>query len=345
MSLRTPALVVLAALAVASTADAQKAPRAPAGPGVIVATRPLGCAAFDPDGTKRGEFKEARIKWVGGRAAVSPDGRQLLLTVCKDDEVRLLVRPAVLARPEPARILFNRVDRELALREVRDVSGFALEPLWMPDGKSIILGIATSHWRTAYDTVRLDPDTGETTPLALPVGCRVLDVTRDGKTFLVEHRTGKGRAAKLGLTAAGAAEVRPLADLQVTAGTIVGRFSPDGKAVLFTDGDPVKKDAHKWELSHRPYRLDVATGKREPLAGFPENARAIGVAWSPDGKRVAYTWLRLYPHILAKDQLDTTPETQTHLIVAGADGRNPKTLASGRGNFIADWAYGELDWR
>jgi Tol biopolymer transport system component len=72
-----------------------------------------------------------------------------------------------------------------------------------------------------------------------------------------------------------------------------GRFSPDGKTVLLVDGDPERKDAHKWGMSQRPYLVDVATGKRTPLPDFPENGMATGITWSPDGKHLAYTWQQL----------------------------------------------------
>lgn len=50
--------------------------------------------------------------------------------------------------------------------------------------------------------------------------------------------------------------------------------------------------------SDRPYLIDVKTKKREMLADFPDNGRSFGIAWSPDGKRLAYTWQALDEELL-----------------------------------------------
>ena len=55
--------------------------------------------------------------------------------------------------------------------------------------------------------------------------------------------------------------------------------------------------------THRPYVLDVKTKTVEPLADFPENGWLWGVAWSPDGKRVAYTWQQLPEEVLKLDRI------------------------------------------
>jgi Tol biopolymer transport system component len=115
------------------------------------------------------------------------------------------------------------------------------------------------------------------------------------------------------------------------AGSAVGRLSPDGKKILFTVADPDQKDAYKWHRSSLPHVLDIATKKRQALAEFPNDAQCISLAWSPDGKRIAYTWTQLHPGLLKKDTLgpdDTAIPTEAFLIVADADGKNAKTIAS-----------------
>jgi hypothetical protein len=100
-------------------------------------------------------------------------------------------------------------------------------------------------------------------------------------------------------------------------------------------------------MSNKPYLVDLTTKKREPLAEFPENALSLGVAWSPDGKKVAYTWVQLHIETLKKDVLkadDLLVETEAFLIVADADGKNAKTISSTKKSFAGN-ILGTIDWR
>ncbi|HEX4608378.1 MAG TPA: sigma-70 family RNA polymerase sigma factor [Urbifossiella sp.] len=321
---------------------------APAGPGVIVVSREGALWRLDPDGKKHGEYGLPEKLEPSGEVAVSPDGVWVTFIGC--GQRGRLSPEDQLTTPLPLKLVVRRVFDHPAAPKVFDLPGFSLEPHWLPDGKAIVLARASAFDALVctYENQLLDPATGETRPLALPTGCRVLDVGRDGKTFLVEYRDREKKTAKLALAEAGAAEVRPLTDLKTLAGTVTGRLSPDGKKVLFSDGDPARKDAHKWSRSHRPFVVDVATGKREALADFPENGQVQGLAWSPDGRRVAYTWTQLHPDLLAKDTIsanDARRETEGFLIIADADGRNPRTVATDKSPFDGNLVFGRLDWR
>jgi dipeptidyl aminopeptidase/acylaminoacyl peptidase len=175
----------------------------------------------------------------------------------------------------------------------------------------------------------------------------VLDAARDGKTFLVAAPGEK--KLKLGLAEAGDLAVRELAEVRhMSPGHVTGRLSPDGTRVLFAGPDPARKNALKWGMSQRPYLLDVKTKKVEPLADFPENGMVWGITWSPDGKRVAYTWQQLHEELLKKDTMsvaDATIETEASLVVADADGKNPRTIASGKSKYATNMIFGPIDWR
>ena len=218
---------------------------------------------------------------------------------------------------------------------------------WTPDGKRVLVAKETgARPDTTFETVLLNPETGKTEPLELPADVRVLDCLKDGKTFLVVQRDDK--KFRLGLAAKGDKEVRILTELKGWTGNHVGRVSPDGTKVLYTDADPTEKDANKWGKSSKPYILDLAKKNRILLPDFPDNAQALGIAWAPDGKRIAYTWMQLHPEVLKKNMLnsnDVQVETEAFLMVADADGKNAKTMSSGKGTNAINPIFGSIDWR
>ena len=64
---------------------------------------------------------------------------------------------------------------------------------------------------------------------------------------------------------------------------------------------------------------------------MPLNATVFWCCWSPDGKRIVYTWRQRHAELAKKETLsdeDATVETEMFLIVADADGSNAKTVAS-----------------
>jgi len=320
---------------------AQPAPQ-PAGPGTLLLAGEGGTlAALTPDGKALKELNtpdDPRSTFV---ARLSPDGKRAAFVICEapgrgpgDD----------LNAPWPMQLVIRKLGATEA--KVVDLPGFGLDVSWSPDGKRLIV---TRLGRNGpQETVLLDADTAKTEPLALPAGVRVRDWSPDGKTFLVLYH--KDRKYRLGLAQSGDNEPRELTELKARfPNNALARFSPDGKKVLFTDADPVQQDAYKWHMSSKPHVVDVTTRKSEPLAEFPENAQCLSVAWSPDAKRIAYTWVQLHPEVLKKDMLSAGEtegiQTETFLIVADADGKNAKTVASASANTALAASLGSIDWR
>jgi RNA polymerase sigma factor (sigma-70 family) len=337
-----------AAAAPAQAAEAksgnEKKPRPapkPTGSGTLLLAGERGkLAALDPDGRKPAGLNTPKDTHSTSEARLSPDGTRAAFVIM-DGPARGPLDD--LEAPWPYKVVIRKLGATEA--KIVDFMGFGVDMTWSADGKRLAVTQVGKDRR--QETLLLDPETGKTEPLNLPDGARILDWARDGKTFLVVYR--KDKQYRLGLAEKGDKEARELTALKLRfTGISVGRFSPDGTKVLFTDADPGKKDAHHWHRSSQPHVLTVATGKRQPLADFPENAQCVGLAWSPDGKRVAYTWTQLHAEVLKKRILsppDVAVQTESFLIVADADGTNARTVASGRSDSALNPIFGSIDWR
>jgi RNA polymerase sigma factor (sigma-70 family) len=329
----------------------QAAPKTPqrAGPGMILVARRDVILALTPEGKESSVLtapKGARLsRWPYGPSApvrLSPDGSQAAYIVVNSLETRPPRRVDEVPDPWP----FQVVVRKLGADEppaIVDLPGHQLTFTWTPGGKRLALTRETTP--NTFETVLLTPGSDKMEPLKLPAGVRVLDCSRDGKTFLVLRRQDK--KLQLGLAATGDEEVRVLTDLH---GHSTARLSPDRTKVLYTDADPEDKDAYAVGMSGKPYIFDIATGKVQPVAEFPTNAQAMGVAWAPDGKHIAYTWKQLDADLLKKlkdnswrDE-DLHVETEAFVIMAEPSGRNPKTVASAKSKDINP-ALESVDWR
>ncbi len=96
---------------------------------------------------------------------------------------------------------------------------------------------------------------------------------------------------------------------------LMGAASPDGRYICYTDWDTGDLAIH-----------DIKTGEKRRLTGqtkwdgsFVENSR-----WSPDGKRIAYTW---------------DMGVKAELRVVGLDGAKPRVLYQGKGYpSVMDWS-------
>jgi RNA polymerase sigma factor (sigma-70 family) len=320
----------------------------PAGPGTLLLVRADSVAALTPEGKSVAEFgarDEARPAETG---RLSPDGTRMALVV----NTGPLRPPARVGEednePWPFQVVIRKVGADKPLVTI-DVPCEQVGVCWSPDGKQLVAAkVVGREDRAAFENVVIDAETGKSEPLAVPASTRVLDWSRDGTSFLIQEYDRKARKNRLGLAARGGAEVIPLCDLRrhPLHYRPEARISPDGKKVFFIDADPENdKDAHRWGMSARPYLLDVADRRRAPLADFPANAQATGVAWSPDGKRLAYTWKQMHPELLKKDELFVKVETEAFLIVADADGKNPRTVDSAKIDNLINQIFLSVDWR
>ncbi len=108
-------------------------------------------------------------------------------------------------------------------------------------------------------------------------------------------------------------------------GTFSLRWSPDGKQIAFVGSRPDGRDTwlELWTISSTP-----GGGPPVLVAGHPPD-RVSGMAWSPDGSRIAYA------SISGAGPLDPA---SSNIFVVDADGNNEETLLSVAGS------VGSLDW-
>jgi Tol biopolymer transport system component len=187
--------------------------------------------------------------------------------------------------------------------------------------------------------------TRQKTKLKLPNHHAITAWSRDGKLFLTTAM--KAENARIYLMNRDGAEHKPVTGAKQSAA--LGRLAPDGKRVLcvteeVAEETPAEKKARQ-EAGGRPPQpvsklavVDVATGKSSAVQDIPLEADVLGYCWSPDGKRIAYTWRKI------RSKPGELKDDEWFLIVSDPDGKNQKTIATEKGQ--AKWVMmSNVDWR
>ena len=216
---------------------------------------------------------------------------------------------------------------------------------WTPDGKQLyISAIPAAEEATAETVGRIVPvatrlydfATGSAKATDLPEGHGVCDVAPDGKTVLTKTIVYQQNMSTTSYLVP-LANAKPKAIAPAGDGLEYARFSPDGTRIAgIRLGNTLSK-----EIGLLVYDLAGSLMKVVPLPEevVPGNLR--GVAWAPDGKRIAVLWLGDAPEQPGRNIPDDPVRLQSHRITTlDPDGKNPKTI---REYAVGDWVHG-FDW-
>ena len=204
------------------------------------------------------------------------------------------------------------------------------QAIWSRDGEQVM------NWENATDDDGTRKwayrvyDLNKTTHLHvnLPDGCAVRDWSLDGKRFLVDLRPTEGTVRMAWLNADGTGNPEFLSpEGEYGYG---GRLSPDGKRVLYWGG-PEPPEGKRGTV--RLYVMDLGTKERTVV---DEPGDTSGYCWSPDGKRIAYTWQRPLPK-------EGTRKRETFLITCSPGGTDRKTVTSRKSEIQLNSSAGPND--
>jgi Tol biopolymer transport system component len=254
-----------------------------------------------------------------GAVAVSPDGRVIAYGITPKEEYG---KP--FANEE---IVLKAVDLQKPDENLK-VRGQCW--CWSPDGRTMVVtavdGTNLSHQLVDVESKRTRPlqlpEVKAPANAELPVGHIVMDWSSDGKWFLTTVMADGQAKADLYLVNTDGSEARKIAKGSG------GRLSPDGKTALCLD---LTWKGEKGETPDTHLVLvDVKTGKRRRVSQ-ETNGAFVGVfCWSPDGKKIAYTWRR--------DRENENQPWETFLMVMDANGQNATVVLSEQSQ-VAEAAY------
>ena len=329
---KTP-LVVPPRLGLAPTFTLAPVPRPVPREGVIFVTsfskeRPA--ELYKPDGTLIGKppVGDATSPW---NARLSPDAKRAVV-------FRLGPIPQNTGPWTPNHLFVLDLDaregpNEALMRDLRCPAA-----VWSPDGTKLYgsqvdpekvnepreLGKPIPLVSWVYDL-----KTNKKTPLAIPEGHEINDISSDGKVLLTATPDSlEAYPMRTYLVPLATLRHRPLTEKR-----FYGlRFSPDGKSIL---GQFVgAKGGEPWSFAV----VSIADGSARRVK-LPDGVRMLHHAcWSPDGKRIAYHWQEEVPAPAGH----ASPSWRvSRVTVADVDGGNAKVIIRREDDKLI---YG-LDWR
>jgi RNA polymerase sigma factor (sigma-70 family) len=362
-----PAAVLAAGLLAAGLLAASAAPSPPtANTPTVPAAQPPQPAAQPPAPKSAGPGR--LLVWTETKFVFyTPDGKEDGDLAPHPEERALLAEPALSPDGKWVAFAVNEyppTDEEGNLRRhlyYRDVDGktpgvklelTAAAISWEPDGKALIVTEMPPFKQvkdSGFTVWRVDVATQEKKKLDLPKHAIACAVMPGGKGFVAALGDFDAMKMYLALVSRDGKDVTKLCELRMEGPE--PRPSPDGTKILFQDMDPDEKPEKDMPPLPRLYVYDLKAKARTRLAEVPLNALPMGYSWSPDGKKIAYTWRQVHPGVPPAVNADNmndpklrTP-TESHLVVCDPTGKNPKTLRTVKSESATRITLGKLDWR
>jgi RNA polymerase sigma factor (sigma-70 family) len=328
---------------------AQPAAKPVASPNRILFYRGGYLTMIDPDGKNEKRVSHDRGDKHPGDSKLSPDGKMLAVLI------QVPATPADEGKTPKRKLYVRGIDEKepgTDLGVEGDVQVFA----WSPDGTKMVYAEFVDGPQDRdpnVTTAIVDVKSKTRTGVNLPKNHVVTEWLADG-SFLTSSLRGTPAepSSRLYLMNPDGSEKKALTDGKQI--VVFGRASPDGKRILalvanVVEVTPLQKKIND-EMGKRSPRpefkmalIDAATGKATPLEDLPLNGEVMGFAWSPDGKKIAYSWRQKHEGVDPKELGEK--ETESFLVVADADGKNPKTIATEKGNGAGVITIAHVDWR
>jgi RNA polymerase sigma factor (sigma-70 family) len=187
-----------------------------------------------------------------------------------------------------------------------------------------------------------DPATSNRTPLNVPSGFFIRAIGPDGKSALVDERkmTPTHWHERAHIWTIGTDKPAPLLELNHSLWEPIPRFSPDGKQLLCrvehygtykTHPQGIGFMREDFKFNHVVV-IDLATNQQMVVKELGEKPewKVVGLAWSPDGRMIAYVETKRPPR---------PPGRNYRVVVADPDGKNSKVIHTVEGDkFVGfDW--------
>lgn len=326
-----PPAIVLAPRA-AEPVPPKAAPKPPKGPNKLLFYRAGHLVTTDPDGTNEKQLIDAqKTQFHPTGVSFSPDGTRVCLAHTGGSP----------AGPKSTILVVCLDGKDTGTDHATDVP--VLWACWSPDGtRLLVTEAAGAESAQKFEVTHhvIEVTTGKRTRLELPSDQLIFDWGRDGcflgMQALLDKET-KEPDFRLWVVAPDGKPKVEIPSTDPAFHPMGGRFSPDGRRVLF--GLERKADKTRW--AHQLAVYDLVSKKTTPVADVPLNAEIQSACWSPDGKQIAWSWHLAYDRTQPKAE---EQEIEWHVTVCDPDGKNPKTIASEKGK-AREFKIGRVEWR